>query len=567
MANPADVQATFCATLVDSWISLGLRQAMVAPGSRSTPMALALASRDELHVHVLHDERSASFAALGVGLATGRPAVLLCTSGTAATHFHGAVVEAGLSNVAMLVLTADRPPELRDVGAPQTIDQTRLYGSAPRWFHDPGVPVAAASGSWRSLAAQAWSAAVGVDPGPVHLNLPFREPLVGAADVLPPAIQRTWEDPQLAAGDVAHLARRVGGRTGLLIAGRGADAATVDRLADALGWPVLADPRSGCRHLLNAVSAFDSIVRSAAFVGGHAPEVAIRIGEPPASKVLAQWLASCGAVQVQLDGSTRVFDPDQLVAVRIAGAVGPTCAALAEAVTGPAPERWATAWTDAERVAQTAIESATGGTAGNGNGNGNALSEPAVARLLTSGVLGAGAHLVVASSMPIRDVEWYGGTGAGTVVHANRGANGIDGVVATAIGVAASTGARTVALLGDVALCHDASSLTALAGRKLDLTIVVVDNDGGGIFSFLPQAESLPTARFEQLFGTPHGTDVVALAAAHGIAARTATSAVELSDSIAGRGTSLVRVVSDRDANVGVHRRINADVVAALDAR
>ena len=180
--NPADVQATFCATLVDEWVHHGVSHAVVAPGSRSTPMALALAGRAELGVHVVHDERAAAFVALGLGLG-GTPAVLLCTSGTAAANFHPAVVEAGLSNVPMIVVTADRPPELRDVGAAQTVDQNGLYGGAVRWYHDPGIADGAASASWRSLGRRCFAAAA---TGPVHLNLPFREPFLGEVGELPP---------------------------------------------------------------------------------------------------------------------------------------------------------------------------------------------------------------------------------------------------------------------------------------------------------------------------------------------------------------------------------------------
>ena len=183
--RPADVQATLCATLVDQWVRDGVEHAVVAPGSRSTPVALAIASRPEMRLDVYHDERSAAFAALGSGLATGRPALVVCTSGTAAAHFHAAVVEAHLSHVPMIVLTGDRPPELRDVGAPQTIDQTKLYGDAVRWFHDPGVADMAAAHTWRSLARHALERTLGPAAGPVHLNLPFREPLVGEPGELP----------------------------------------------------------------------------------------------------------------------------------------------------------------------------------------------------------------------------------------------------------------------------------------------------------------------------------------------------------------------------------------------
>ncbi|MEO5724118.1 MAG: 2-succinyl-5-enolpyruvyl-6-hydroxy-3-cyclohexene-1-carboxylic-acid synthase, partial [Ilumatobacteraceae bacterium] len=322
---PADVQATFCATLIDQWLLLGLRHAVVCPGSRSTPLAVQLAARVEVDLHIVHDERSAAFVALGIGLATGTPAVALCTSGTAATHFHAAVVEADLSNVAVIVITADRPPELHGVGAPQTIDQTRLFGIAPRWFHDPGVAAAEAKSSWRSVATSAWRAATGAAcaPGPVHLNLPFREPLLGVVGELPAAGVDAGLD---AAGDaggerrasitgiawptrptavaITDLAMQSSGRRGLLIVGRGVDdPAAVHLLARALGWPIVADPRSGCRSLSMAIAAFDSLVRDARFAADHVPELVIRLGEPPASKVLAQWLVATAAVQVQVEAT------------------------------------------------------------------------------------------------------------------------------------------------------------------------------------------------------------------------------------------------------------------------
>ncbi len=320
--------------------------------------------------------------------------------------------------------------------------------------------------------------------------------------------------------DVESIASTVTGRRGLIVAGRGVgDSTAVDALATTLGWPVLAEPRSGCRHLAAAVGAFDSIARVGSFVDSHRPEVVLRLGEPPASKVLGQWLAATSAVQLQVDGSTRRFDPDHLVHRHVAAPVDELCRALAERCS-PAPAGWIADWADAERCAQAAIDASLA----------DALTEPGVARVLTSGALGG--HLVVASSMPVRDVEWYGGSAAGLTVHANRGANGIDGVVSTAIGVALATGAPTTVLLGDVALCHDASALTALAARPVDLKIVVIDNDGGGIFSFLGQHDQLASERFEQLFGTPHGTDLVALAAAHRIPATTVETTAELLDQV-----------------------------------
>ncbi|MCE9623357.1 MAG: 2-succinyl-5-enolpyruvyl-6-hydroxy-3-cyclohexene-1-carboxylic-acid synthase [Actinomycetia bacterium] len=548
---PEDVQATFCATLVDQWVRMGLRHAVVAPGSRSTPMALALAERSDVALQIAHDERSAAFIALGIGLATHVPAALLCTSGTAATHFHAAVVEADLSGVPLLVLTADRPPELQGIGAPQTINQVRLYGDVVRCFADPGVAEGGEASTWREMAAHWWALATGRDAGPVHVNLQFREPLVGVAGELPPAIALADGPGELPSQELATVATLLTGKRGLIIAGGGvSDAASVAALANMLQWPVFADPRSGCRGLAQAVSCFDAILRATPFAAAHRPEVVLHLGEPPASKVLGQWLQAGSAVHVHVHEQRRTIDPLRLVTHRITCDTTSFCNELS-ALLSPATETtWLADWRRAEQLGQQTIDATVAA---------RSLSEPQVARLLSDG-----AQLVVSSSMPVRDVEWFGQSGSTTRVYSNRGANGIDGVIATAIGVAVGSGDKTVVLLGDVAFCHDQSSLTALAARRLPITIVVVDNDGGGIFSFLPQATTLPSERFEQLFGTPHGTDIVAVARAHGLGATTATTLGELRAALADAAVTVVRVASDRTRNVVEHNRINAAVAAAI---
>ena len=568
--TPQDVAATFCATLVDEWICGGVRHAVVAPGSRSTPLALALAARPDLEVEVFHDERSAAFAALGVGLASGVPAILLCTSGTAAAHFHAAVIEAHQSAVPMLVCTADRPPELRDVGAPQTIDQTQLYGAAVRWFHDPGVASAEASNSWRSMASHALATSTGLWPGPVHLNLPFREPLVGTAGDLPSrrlqGRSSTSSAVTPALADIADIATLMAGRRGVIVAGRGSgDPFVVAELAAAVGWPVLADVRSGLRSGRWSgpaegggvvVAAFDDILRSGVFTDAHRPEVVIRLGEAPASKVLGQWLAALDTVQIHVSSVPTWSDPDGVVDRHVTADVAVVCAALAEKAEA-ADSAWLAGWMSAERIAQEAIDVVLG-TSGDG------LTEPRVARSLAQS-LPPGANLVVSSSMPIRDVEWYGDRVGDARVFANRGANGIDGVVATATGIALATQAPTFVLIGDVAFLHDGSSLTALAKRSIDLRIVLVDNDGGGIFSFLPQAAVLGRERFELLFGTPHGTDFSALAAAHGLPVERVGTVADLVASLEQPGPRVTLVRSDRDTNVDVHEAVHRAVVTALD--
>jgi 2-succinyl-5-enolpyruvyl-6-hydroxy-3-cyclohexene-1-carboxylate synthase len=550
---PQDVQATFCATLVDQWVLQGLRHALVAPGSRSTPMALALAARSDISLHIFHDERSAAFAALGIALGSGAPAVVLCTSGTAATHFHAAVVEAHQSGVPMLVLTADRPPELHGVGAPQTIEQSHLYGEAVRWFDDPGVAVDEGRGTWRALASNAWTRATGERPGPVHLNLAFREPLVGVVGELPAQEPVQLISPPLLVVD--ELVELLDGSRGVIVAGSGVDDATqVEALAEALGWPVLADPLSGCQMLPSAVVRFDALLRHAGFASDHRPDVVLQLGMPPASKVLAQWLTSAGAAQVAVSPTGLISDPNLIGARQLHAPIGALCAELAARVT-PGGGDWFGGWRDADHTARTTIDAVLR-TEGE-------LSEPGAARAITASVP-SGGHLLVASSMPVRDVEWFGTPRSDVTVHSNRGANGIDGVLATATGIAIGSGAPTAVLLGDVAFCHDASSLTALQSRGLDLTIVVTDNDGGAIFSFLPQASTLPEDRFEQLFGTPHGTDIVEVARAFALRAYNADAVDVLAAAFDEPDTCVVRVPSDRSSNVEVHAALNGAVVDAL---
>src|SRR5690606_27850812 len=338
---PADVQATFAATLVDEWVRAGVTDAVVCPGSRSTPLALALAAEPAVRLHVHLDERSGAFYALGLGLATRRPAVVLTTSGTAAAELHPAVVEADLAAVPLLACTADRPPELRDVGAPQAIDQVHLYGRSVRWYADPGVPEPGGAGRWRPLAARAVAAATGDPPGPVHLNLPFREPLVGTPGPLPPARDRgPWARavaaPPAAApvdeGDLAALAGELAGRRGLIVAGRAdVDGAAVHAAAEALGWPVVAEPRSPAWLAApTAVAHLDAVLRSARAAEALRPEVVVRLGPPGSSRVVNEWLAASGAAEV-VAGAPGWSDPAGTAAVVVPGAPAALVATLAAA--------------------------------------------------------------------------------------------------------------------------------------------------------------------------------------------------------------------------------------------
>lgn len=567
---PEDLAATYCATLVDEWVALGLTDAVLSPGSRSTPMALAFVADERVRVHVHHDERSASFIALGLAAVTGRPAALLCTSGTAAVELHAAVVEAHHACVPMLVLTADRPPELRDVGAPQTIDQVQLYGTSARWSCDPGPPDVEGAKGWRDLAAEAWEHAVGERPGPVQVNLAFREPLVGDPGPLPARDEpRTMTATRwgLTDDELARLAEEMSAVRGVVVAGARAardedDVLAVQRLAAHLGWPLLADAPSGCRSTASgSVLHFDSLLRVADFADDHRPEVALRIGGLLTSKALNRWLAGSGAFQVGLDRHGLVPDPDRVVSVTVPGDVATVCEQLRGAMPASADPSWLEGWIRADRLA--------GGAIARVLTKHSEATEPAAAIDLAN-LISDGGVLVVSSSMPVRDLESFAPARPGLKVIANRGASGIDGVTSTAVG-AALTGAPTALLIGDVAFLHDTNALLGVAGRGVNLVMVVLDNDGGGIFSFLPQHDLVDREDFELLFGTPHGVDLLALAAAHGVPGERVSSRAGMRAAVAGAltrgGPRLVVVETDREANRALHAELAERVAEAWAER
>lgn len=595
------VQATFAATLVDEWVRCGVTAAVVCPGSRSTPLALALADRPELALHVRLDERSAGFFALGLAIAKAGPVVVGTTSGTAAAELHPAVVEAHHARVPLLVCTADRPPELHEVGAPQTIDQQGLYGRAVRWACDPGVADAGAADTWRSLArrvlAESWLGPAG--PGPVHLNLPFRDPLVATPGTLPPASPYVPSLPEpgqrLPTRASVEALLALAGRRGVVVAGEGSGPpSVVVEFARTLGWPLLADPRSGCRiDDPVVVAAADAVLRDGAVAAALRPEAAVVLGSPWASKVLAAWLkdaARHGAEVLAVDPWWRWVDPDRILTRTLREEPGP----LLEAACGASPPSslaegpveagpvggWLERWQAVEAAAQGAIDDQLAVEEGPGGGW---LSEPVVGRMLL-GSLPAGTRVVVASSMPVRELEWFARPrDLPSPVHANRGANGIDGVCSTALGMAAA-GWPVVALVGDLAFLHDVSALVrpaerpgaaATGGGEADgggagasCTLVVLDNRGGAIFSFLPQATALPADRFEALFGTPQAADVAAVARGFGAPTEDVGTAAELEDALSrlvGRvPLAVVRVrLPDRRRNVDLHDRLIAAVATA----
>ena len=571
---PADVEGgrpgaarnaghAFALVLVDELTRHGVTDAVLAPGSRSTPVALALHDHPTVRLHVRIDERSASFLALGLARASGRPVPVLCTSGTAAAHFHAAALEADQSRVPLLLLTADRPPELRGVGANQTIDQVGVYGSAVRWSCDVGVPEPRADSVryWRSLVSRAVAVARGRSggpAGPVHLNLPLRDPLTPVDDGVgfPFALDgrpdgAPWTASSRApTGPSAELAARFAGvRRGIVVAGDGLDAgaaAAVAAFATRNRWPLLAEPHSNARRGPAALRCVDALLRSA-FAAGHPADLAVVAGRAGLTRPMLAWLASTPHVVVDADGAW--WDPTRAATAVVRCDVG----TLAD-VDAPADSEWLPAWSDAATRAAAAVDAVLDESA--------TLTEPRVARDV-AGLVPGGAALVVGSSMPIRDLDLTMRPRDDVRVVANRGVSGIDGFVSTAMGVALVHDGPTFALAGDVSLLHDSNGL--VADDRPALTFVVVNNDGGGIFSMLPQGAGERTT-FERLFGTPHAVDVHALCSAYDVTHETASTAAELADALAkpARDVRIVEVRTDRAANAALHERLTAAADAAI---
>ncbi|HEU4974066.1 MAG TPA: 2-succinyl-5-enolpyruvyl-6-hydroxy-3-cyclohexene-1-carboxylic-acid synthase [Baekduia sp.] len=551
---------------VDELARCGVAGACTSPGSRSTPLVLTLARDGRIPVTSHVDERAAGFFALGLVKATGRPAVLACTSGTAAANYAPAVIEAHEARLPLIVLTADRPPELRDVGAGQVIDQIKLYGSAAKWFVEVGSHGATPDRlRWmRQLACRAMWTALDDRPGPVHLNVPLREPLVldeplpaeepggGGRPGGAPWTARTTA-PQDPAPLVDWLRER---RRGVIVAGRDESGGPMDgvaALADAMGWPLLADPLSDARRGGAAIAHYDALLRDERWAASAAAgaESVLRVGDLPTSKPLRQWLRGLDVPQAGLLSGGAWHDPDATLE-RVFDLRPAALAAIDE--PWPVDDAWLGTWRAADASAARALAATLG----------DDLSEPAVAREVATAVP-AGARVVVAASMPIRDVETFWPVDAPASAISNRGANGIDGTISTAYGVAAASGAPTYLHIGDVALAHDVGGL--LAGKRLGLplTIVVVDNAGGGIFEFLPIATQRDA--FEEHVLTPTGLDVEAVAALYGAAYRPVDDVAALRAvlRVPPHGTTLVHVRTDRAANVALHRACWDAVRSALD--
>jgi 2-succinyl-5-enolpyruvyl-6-hydroxy-3-cyclohexene-1-carboxylate synthase len=557
--------------LVDELARCGMREACTSPGSRNTPIVLSLVREPRVRCFSHIDERCAGFFAVGAARASGRPVAVTCTSGTAAAELMPAIVEAHWGRVPLIVLTADRPAELRNVGAGQAIDQLKLYGDHAKWFCEVELPPVLDAGAmrWiRQLACRAYWTALEGRPGPVHLNLPLREPLVLGEPLAAEPTQlagRAGERPWISRVPSRDSAAPNGtsplpSRTVLVAARTEQDehvASEIAVFAERLGAPVLADPQTSARACASAIATYDLLLRDASVAGRLAPDHVIRVGDLPTSKPLRTWLASLPTEveQTLVDPSGSWQDPAGVVDRVWTGPPG----TLLRSLEGTPDPAWLAGWRDADDTAAAALAATLGPEAD--------LSEPLVARRLGEW-LDPGATLFVASSMPIRDVELHLPARVPLPrVLSNRGANGIDGTISAAFGAAAARpGHPVVLLIGDVALLHDLGGLLAARRLGLELTIVALNNDGGGIFHFLPVSGE--GAAFEEHVATPHGLSLERVAALFELDYVAATAEAELHqalDTATGSGrVTLIEVPTDRAENLELHRRLADAALAAV---
>jgi 2-succinyl-5-enolpyruvyl-6-hydroxy-3-cyclohexene-1-carboxylate synthase len=582
--DPTNANTALASAFAEELERGGLRLAVVSPGSRSTPLAVALWRAPGIEVEVIVDERSAAFFALGAAQASGEPVALLCTSGTAAANYHPAVCEADESALPLLVLTADRPPELRGIGAGQTIDQIKLYGESVRWFCEIGNHLADDDGllHYRSVACRALARARGeVRPGPVHLNMPWRDPLaslavegaVTATDPLAlagrqgrPLTAVTHVDEEPTPFELDEIAAHIGDAiSGVIVVGRQLDPELREplaHLARASGFPILADATSqlrlGPHDRSRVVTAYDQLLRDERFARAVAPELVLRFGEMPTSKPLRAWLAASGADQIVVDPSGGWNEPTMRAAAIVRAEPTALAAGWARRLEGEErgePRRWL----EAEAAARAAIDASLRPSS---SGDGP-FAEPALHRAL--GRAHASGDLVyTASSMPIRDQESFVDSSEADVAFVcNRGANGIDGLISSGIGAARASGRPTTIVTGDLGLLHDLGGLAALRNASTPVRIVVIDNGGGGIFHFLPHHDSMEPAEFEALLGTPRGVDAAKAAALFDLPHRRLGKLADLPAALAA-GTGLIEARTDRTTNVAAHRAVSDAVAAAL---
>ena len=579
-----DVSLACASALVDALAHRGVHDACLSPGSRSTPLALALARDDRIRTHMHLDERSAAFFALGIAKASHAPVAVACTSGTAAAEYLPAIVEASQSRIPIVALTADRPPRLRGTGANQTIEQTDLYGRYARAYLEPPLPATAAdAAAWRDTGLRAVDAALSTPAGPVHVNCPFDEPLVPAGerievqsrpDAEPEPTERGIEEDAAREALEGFLATYAGSR-GLITLGPLPAPRTLSLLSlgTLLGWPVLAEPLSGLRldagGAGRALGAGQLLVGDPEWLERHRPDVVLQVGATPTTRTTQALVA--GSSLVVLDRMHLDPDPERTAERRIL--VEPELFAAtawdAHADDRPAaPDGWLEMWRHADLLARASVDRTL-----------DPWVEPfegRVARDLAA-FLPHGAILCIGSSSPVRDLDifmaprrpprvWTAGDLLRVV--GNRGASGIDGFVSTALGIAVADAGPTYALMGDLTFLHDAGALLWSRPDQIDLVVVVLANGGGELFSLLPQ-RALPELR--ELFLTPHRVDLAALCVAAGVGHERVLRSDELLPAVqrAGRagGIRVVEVTIDPELGRDRREEVRAAVARTLSER
>ncbi|MEK3937559.1 2-succinyl-5-enolpyruvyl-6-hydroxy-3-cyclohexene-1-carboxylic-acid synthase [Sporosarcina sp. FSL W7-1349] len=550
-------------------LQAGVRSAVISPGSRSTPLAYAFASTPDLQTHIQVDERSAAYYALGMAKASGQPVALLCTSGTAASNYHPAITEAYYARIPLVVITADRPHELREVGAPQAIDQIRMYGGHVKYSVD--FPMAEESAVMDDFIdrhiRRALSVAQTVPQGPVHLNMPFREPLLIDFDL--PASPTTFQGRIRSNDCLDENAKReivdvlTKSNNGMVVVGE--LSATLDktafwRFAQQLGWPVLCDPLSQLRSEVPAscsslcIDHYDAILKSESFQEKAVPQTVIRFGSHPVSKPLALYLSGVRPSTVLVvDESPEFRDPFGVATHHIQASPE----AVWQLEVSGSNSSYAKLWAQANEIASD-ITSNYAGSIGD---------EGIYAKMLFDH-LPDGSDLFSGSSMPIRDVDtFFRKTDRDIAVFANRGTNGIDGVISSAFGVQETRKRPTWLLIGDLSFLHDVNGLIITRFQETDLTIVIMNNDGGGIFSYLSQSQV--SQHFEQLFGTPTGLTFNHIAAMYDAQYSDVRTPEQFAEVLAEPKTKPVRIIevfTDRPSNVKAHRELWSKIVEGIDS-
>ncbi len=567
--NHQESLTSYTAAFVAELVRTGVTNAVVSPGSRSTPMAMVMAEHPELKIHLHVDERSAAFFALGIAKATGRPVAILCTSGTAAANYFPAIAEAYLSRIPLIVITADRPHELRDVGAPQAIDQIRLYGHHVKWFAEMALPENSTEmlRYVRSVCGRAAATAVQAPAGPVHLNFPFREPLIPKLE--DENLFHLKERPEryvavqngdlmISKEELKKIAARI--RThqnGIIVCGQIDNdrfAAAVTRLSSLLKFPILADPlsqlRSGAHPHENIVDAYDTFLRNEDAKTFLKPQLVIRFGAMPVSKALTIFIKeNHQAEQFVVDGGGGWRDPAALASEMIYCNETMFCESLAEEMESSSYLIFLHKWLKVNQLTKENIVQVR---------DSEELNESKLFSLLAD-LLPQGADLFLGNSMPIRDLDsFFHNNDKSIRVLANRGANGIDGTISTALGMAAVSQQPAFLVLGDLTFFHDLNGLLAAKLYNLNITIIVINNNGGGIFSFLPQAEH--PKHFELLFGTPLDLDFEHVVRMYNGKFTRATDWDQLQMLMEAaktpQGLNVIEIVTKRDRSTEEHREM-----------